>query len=208
MSSEPYLFLDVDGIQHGTHMKYGFEQTHTIVEKLPTAQVHPAMRPQRLGSGSGELPDWVARRRGVPETVTLRTRVRTSPLLRADLAGLGADIHMLTSWLEHDSVDAFYEQTGGAVFPYTKLCHPSRLFDDPVGAVPASWKFDELTRTVDADPRPFIWADDDEVPVWREEVARRYPVPPHLLIAPDYSVGLTRHHIEQMQSFMASVTGR
>jgi len=205
MSTRPYLFLDVDGILHGTYMKYGFERNHTVVQKLPIDEVHPSMRPRR--QDRGELPDWVARRRGIPTHVTFRTPVRTSPRLREDLAALDLDVLMLTSWLEFDSVDWFFSETGGTPFPYRKLTHPARDFDDPVGAIAARWKVDELIRTVDADPRPFIWADDDEVPLWRDELNVRYPDIPKLLIAPVYDVGLTRDHVARMREFVTAHGG-
>lgn len=104
MSNAPYLFLDVDGVLHGARMKYGFERTHTIRERIPYAEVHPANRTRRVGKQ--ELPEWVARRRGAPSHVTFNTPVRVSPRLLGDIAAL------------------------------------------------------------DADPRPFIWVDDGETPVW------------------------------------------
>ena len=201
MPSSPHLFLDVDGVLHGTHMKYGFERSVTIRERLPYADVHPALRPRRQSSG-GELPDWVAARRGTPSHVTFNTPVRTSAKLREDIAALGVNVQMLTTWLEHDSVDDFFAQSGGASFEYSKLNFPGRRTDDPVGAVPLRWKVDQVHIKLAADPRPFIWVDDDETPTWRHEIAETYPDIPHLLIAPAYEVGITAVHMEQMREFV------
>lgn len=200
----PYLFLDVDGVLHGTHMKYGYERTCVVVERIPYADVHPANRPRQVGRDRGELPEWVARRRPTPTHVTFRTPVRTSPCLREDIAALGVDVRMLTTWLEHDAVDEFFTQTGGAVFGYAKLTFPGRDVDDPTGAVPERWKVDQVIEVLDADPRPFIWVDDDETPMWRDEIEARYPQLPKLLIAPAYDIGLTRDHVAEMREFMAA----
>lgn len=65
---------------------------------------------------------------------------------------------------------------------------------------------DEVIRIVDADPRPFIWVDDDEVPAYRKEIEGRYPALPNLLIAPVYDIGLTPAHLDQMRAFTAEHT--
>lgn len=204
MTASPLMFLDVDGILHGKMMKYGYERTAIILEKIPRELVHPALRPRKLGHGGQELPDWVARRRPVPTHVTFRTPVRTSTKLREDIAALGVDVHMLTTWLEHDSVDQFFGQTGGTPFAYSKLRFPGRPLDDELGAIPERWKVDEVIRVLDADPRPFIWVDDDEVPRWREEIEGRYPDVPKLLIAPIYDVGITPRHMDLMREFVGA----
>jgi hypothetical protein len=200
----PYAFIDVDEVLQASAMKYGYERTAVIEEHIPTELVHPAMRPKKLRPGPDGLPAHYARNYTLPKKVRYRTPVRTSTKLRDDIAALDLDIYMLTSWLEHDSVDEFFAQSGGAPFPYKKLVFPGRDHSDPLGAVPASWKVDELIRTVDADPRPFIWLDDDEVPVWGATLEARYRDIPHLLIAPLDGIGMTPHHMELMREFVAA----
>lgn len=197
----PHLFLDIDGVLQAPSMKYGYERTAVIRERIPMAEVHPRMRPRKF---SGEAPDWLARRRGTPTHVAFNTPVRTSPKLSEDIAVLDVDVLMLTTWLEHDSVDAFFVQSAGPAFPYSKLRFPGRDHADPLGALPERWKVDEVIRTLDADPRPFIWADDDEVPMWREEMADRYPDLPMLLIAPESNLGITSAHMDEMREFAAT----
>lgn len=207
MGTTPRLFLDIDEVLRASHLKYGYEVTRVVEEKLPIEKVHPAMRPQRLRSGfSGEVPEWVARRHAPATHVTFRTLCRVSPRLFEDIQALGVDVTMLTTWLEHDSVDAFFAAAHPS-FAYDKLTFPGRDFTDPLGAIPAAWKFDELCRSLDADPRPFIWADDDEVPIWGEKVEERYPALPKLLIAPLRDIGVTRFHMELMREFVAEHRG-
>lgn len=203
--TRPHLFLDIDGILHGIQMKYGFERTSRIVERIPTAAVHPALRPKKFSSSVGEVPDWVRARRPLPEHVTFNTPVRTSMKLREDIAALGVDVHMLTTWLEHDSVDAFFAQSGGTPFAYDKLRFPGRDHGDPLGALPWAWKVDEVRRVLDTDPRPFIWIDDDEVPVWREKIEQEYAHLPQLLIAPVYDIGITHYHRDLMREFVGAL---
>lgn len=204
MTTAPHMFLDVDEVVRASSLKYGHEQKRVVIERIPAELVHPAMHPKAAHIGSaGELPDWVARRRRKPVThVKFQTNCRVSPRLFADIMALGVDVTMLTSWLEHDSVDAFFAECYPD-FVYGKLDFPGRDHSDPLGAVPADWKYLELCRALDADPRPFIWADDDEVPIWSAKVEERYPHLPKLLIAPLQDIGLTPFHMTLMREFVA-----
>lgn len=184
----PFLFLDIDGVQHGQYMKYGYEQTRVIHQSVPVADVHPLLR-ARTSSHAQRF----------------RTRVRTSPRLREDLQALEVDVLSLTTWLEHDSDYTFYEQTPGGSLPrFQQLRFPGR---DEDGMLPESWKYDELCRVLDDDPRPFIWADDDEVPQFADAIAREFPHLPYLLIGPDYDMGLTHDHLSLMTAFSRRLHG-
>jgi hypothetical protein len=195
----PYLFLDVDGVLHGTRMKYGYEQETVVTERLARDLVHPSMRPDRYDN----LPPHVRARRRPPTHVTFRTHVRTSPVLRDDLAALPVQTLMLTTWLEHSSVDAFLAQTPGPQLPERRnLPFPGR---DTDGALPYAWKFDMLRARLEADPRPFIWVDDEAATEFREDVERFFSDVPHLLIAPNYDIGLTPNHIAQMREFLSAL---
>jgi len=54
------------------------------------------------------------------------------------------------------------------------------------------------------DPGPFIWADDDEVPVHGETVSEAVSEPVRLL-APTSALGLTPAHLEQARAFLAGL---
>lgn len=191
------LYLDIDNVVQASHLKYGYEMTRVIAERIPTELVHPAMRPQRLTSGIGEH-----RRLARPKPfVSFNTNVRISPRMLEDIAALDVDIAMLTSWLEHDSVDRFWEAMPVRL-AYRKLTFPGRDFRDPLGAIPLRWKVEQLHADQAREQKPFIWADDDEVPSFRSEIAETYPDTPHLLIAPTESIGITRHHMELMREFV------
>ena len=53
-------------------------------------------------------------------------------------------------------------------------------------------------------PGPFIWGDDDEVPVHGETVAEAVSEPV-LLLAPTSALGLTPAHLEQVRAFLAGL---
>ena len=53
-------------------------------------------------------------------------------------------------------------------------------------------------------PGPFIWADDDEVPVHGETVGEAVSEPV-LLLAPTSALGLTPAHLEQARAFLAGL---
>lgn len=196
----PYAFIDVDGVLHGSHMKYGYEQTSVVVERVPRELVHPLLIPMEPYA---KLPDYLQRRRPPKPLVTFRTRVRTSPRLREDLASLPVQPLMLTTWLEHNSVDQFFAQTPGPDFPGRQnLTFPGR---DSDGSLPWSWKYDLLKEAMARDPRPFIWLDDDEVPKFRDRVLSDFGDIPSLLIAPAYDIGLTRSHVALIRSFLADL---
>lgn len=184
---KPWLVLDVDGVLHGTAMRYGYERQVVVRERHPREDVHPYLRPR-----SGRFPKL---------TVSFATPVRVSPRLFEDLAGLPVDVRMLTTWLELGSVDSFLEQTGCPVLPGRQnLAIPTR---DSDGMLPSDWKYVELVALLRADPRPVIWVDDDEVPVWGDQLRAQFPDIPMLLIAPRYEFGLTREHVEQMRAFLS-----
>ncbi|MCA1306502.1 hypothetical protein LC082_06280 [Microbacterium esteraromaticum] len=78
-----------------------------------------------------------------------------SRTLLQDLDALNLDVHMLTTWREHDSVDTLFQQCPVRSFRYSKLAFPGRDPQDELGAIPAAWKVSELRRTMRAAPRPF-----------------------------------------------------
>lgn len=199
----PYLFLDIDGVLHGTRMQYGYERTVNVVEHIARDLVHPALRPRRF-SGREITDDRTDTRRS-PESIRLSTRVRVSRALLEDLDSLALDVLMLTTWLEHDSVDSFFRQGPVPNFSYRTLQFPGRDVTDPLGAIPAQWKVQQLRATMQIEPRPFIWIDDVEVPFWGEVIDEEFPEIPHLLIAPQEDIGLIRDDVEDIRDFLSAL---
>lgn len=200
--SRPYLILDIDGVLQAPRMTYGHERTRVIEEKIPTEDVHPALWPRRF-HGYG------ADRRRTP-TITYRTHVRVSPRLFAELSVLPVQVVMLTTWLEHESSRSFLTQATAEHSWFPDAIHlpfVGRDPEDPEGAIPARWKVDALRRLLQEDPRPFIWADDDEVPIWALDVSAEFDHLPHLLIAPKSDFGLTVDHVARMGEFLDRIAG-
>lgn len=199
---KPYLFLDVDGVLHGARMQYGHERTIKVVERLPREQVHPARRPRHFSSRE-IVGEQAGQHYSRSEMITLSTHMRISKSLLEDLNTLPLDVLMLTTWLEHDSVHAFFQQGPVPGFSYRTLHFPDRDFEDPLGALPADWKIQQLRTKMHAEPRPFIWIDDVEVLIWGEITDREFPDIPHLLIAPEENVGLTRDDVADIRRFLS-----
>lgn len=64
--------------------------------------------------------------------------------------------------------------------------------------------FTLTTLTTPSTPGPFIWADDDEVPVHGGAVTATVSEPV-LLLAPYSSLGLTPAHLEQARAFCSGL---
>lgn len=191
----PFLILDVDEVLQADGLRYGNEQTRVITERVPTVDVHPTQWPRNWHGYGAER-----RRR---DHVTFRTPVRVSRDLFADLSALPAQIVMLTTWCEHSSVLAFLEQATEGVrwFPDAiVLPFPGRADD---GSMPAGWKYAALRELLAQDPRPFVWADDWEVPQWGDTADRDFAELPHHLVAPAPGIGLTREHVAGIRAFLA-----
>ena len=70
----------------------------------------------------------------------------------------------------------------------------------------SDWKFLAVRRSVERDPRPFIWIDDDidyfqDGAVSRQRVGGRLPMP-SLLIAPEGETGLLPQQLDAVEDFV------
>jgi hypothetical protein len=175
MTSRPYFFLDVDGVLNATS-----------------------------GRSRGDWDDFREVTVLLPldehfSSVRTKFRIELSAKMTAEIAALDADIHWATTW-ENQANVYLREHTGFPVYPVA--CH---LFNEanPLRTT-WSWKWNDIKFTLENDPRPMIWADDEAIPdvaaTWLENKGI-----PHLLIAPDHQVGLTRSDIEKMKAFLESV---
>lgn len=191
----PYLVLDIDGVLQAPAMKYGHELSRTIVERQRTADVHPSMWPRSFHGYAAQR-----RRR---DHITFRTHVRVSPALFEDLGTLTVQVVMLTTWLENGASHEFLAQAlpDRMLFPSAlHLEFPGRTGAD--GMIPPDWKVQQLRALLAADPRPFIWVDDDEVPVWGAVLNAELADLPHVCIGPDSNSGITREHVRSMRAFL------
>lgn len=180
-SKLPFLFLDIDGVLQAPYMKNGHERTRRITIRRPG--------------------------------VAGNYRVRVSPVLFEALEQLTVEVRWLTYWCDQEAVRDFLEQVPGPVFPHSAIAPFPKGeavlgygAGTPTGAwVNPDWKRDYVRDTLRADPRPFIWADDDEVPVHGTSIAADFGHLPHLLVAPDSNFGLTLEHVARMSHLLAGI---
>lgn len=173
---KPYLFLDVDGVLNALDgLNQGdWDDFKKVKVEAPLGGVY--------GIGGYKF------------------TLRISKTMCAALAALDVDIHWATTW-EHLANDSLWRHTGLNDYPVacrmtTGMTH-GLLTGDEVW-----WKFVEIHRMVEADPRPVIWLDDEAIPPFAEERFDTLGVP-HLLIRPEEKVGLTQDHLRRCREFVA-----
>ncbi len=122
-----------------------------------------------------------------------------SPAMGARLARLAVDIKWATTW-EH--------RADSAIAPLCGL--PSSLpvltARDDAESWDLDWKFLEVRREVEHDPRPFVWIDDDldffqDGPITAREWAASLSLP-KLLIAPESETGLLPQQLDAVEDFV------
>lgn len=134
-----------------------------------------------------------------------RYRLRLSRALGAALAALPASIVWLTTWEQHAN-----RHVGGHI-GLSPRPHLARTgpYDTPTWDDPAAWKAVALAHHVRADPRPFVWVDDDaqtpDALRYVEGVADEVRVA-HLIVTPDENFGLTPEQVAEIAAFVASQT--
>lgn len=65
------------------------------------------------------------------------------------------------------------------------------------------WKPRYIAETLRRDPRPFVWLDDEEVPVYAPVLLAEFGHLPHLVIGPDTAVGLTETDVQAVERFLS-----
>ena len=122
-----------------------------------------------------------------------------SRAMAARVAGLAADIHWVTVW-QH--------RVGSTIAPRCGLPRdlPVLAREDGGEEWDLDWKFVVVRKTVEQDPRPFVWVDDDidflqdgslSPRAWADSLAQ-----PSLLIAPEAGTGLVARHLDLIDTFL------
>jgi hypothetical protein len=128
-----------------------------------------------------------------------------SATMGARIAGLAADISWATTW--EGRADSHIAPLCGLPRGLPVLNKPRNPVD-PWGG----WKFHEVRRAVERDPRPFVWVDDDiESFRFEAKTARHWAASlsiPNLLIAPNPSTGLLPEQLNLIEAFLAEQGGR
>lgn len=114
------------------------------------------------------------------------------------------EIVWLTTWLEAGAVEHFAREIEG-LQNCRQLAIPMR---DDSGGLPADWKYDEISRDQALEPGPYIWADDQDVPLQGERASADQPVVPKLLIAPEMEIGLTPKLVYSMFRFVRELNAQ
>jgi hypothetical protein len=122
-----------------------------------------------------------------------------SPAMGARIAQLAVDIWWATTW-EH--------RADSAIAPLCGLPRglPVLTARDAGEGWDLDWKFLEVRRTVQSDPRPFVWIDDD-IDFFRigSITAREWAAGismPSLLITPDARTGLRPQQLDAVEEFV------
>ncbi len=124
--------------------------------------------------------------------------VRLSPAMGARIARLAVNIHWATTW-EHRADSAIAPLCGlPRGLPVLSPLNEAEEWED--------WKFLAVRRTVEHDPRPFVWIDDDidffqDGALTPSEWAAGLSTP-NLLIAPDCDTGLLPRHLDAVEEFV------
>ena len=126
-------------------------------------------------------------------------RVRLSPTMGARIAQLAVNIHWATTW-EH--------RADSAIAPLCGLPRGLPVLSplDEDEEWHRDWKFVAVRRSVQRDPRPFVWIDDDvdlfldkglTPREWAASLAT-----PNLLIAPDSANGVVPRELDAVEDFV------
>jgi hypothetical protein len=122
-----------------------------------------------------------------------------SPAMGARIAQLAADIQWATTW--KDRADS-------AIAPLCGLPRGLPVLSplDEAEDWDLDWKFLAVRRSVERDPRPFVWIDDDldffrDGPMGAREWAAGLSLP-NLLIAPESETGLLPDQLDAVEDFV------
>ena len=168
------LYLDIDGCVNADALTWGDREAATIRV--------------RYGGGFGML-----------EQITYsRAQLAAIETLRGEF---DVEVIILSTWLEDGHIHQLQKKLG-ALHGARWLPIPPR--EGPTQELPDGWKLAALLADHAEHPGPFIWVDDDEVPVHGGAVAAAVSEPV-LLLAPNSSLGLTPAHLEQARAFYAGL---
>lgn len=178
-SKLPKLYLDWDGVVNffGSRSKYN----------------------RHAGFGSmrrGSVPSPAVN--GDPSTAEILSMNWSADLLRK-LAALPVEIVILSTWRHR--FPELLKATSWDLADYRIL----DWTDGPDGSIHAG-KIDALLADHLADPRPFIWADDEAHSFLTDAHRNLFSTTPHLLLAPDDDLGLTADDLSSMVSFLAGLS--
>jgi hypothetical protein len=111
--------------------------------------------------------------------------------------GERADVRWATTWEDHAN-EVLAPAFGLPTFPVA--CRDDAGVD--VVQRRSSWKLTGVIATVQADPRPFVWIDDVEIPRSTEEHFDHLGVP-SLCVRPHPHHGLSNRHMRDVDAFLA-----
>lgn len=173
---KPYLFLDVDGVLNALDglNKGDWDDFKKVKVEAPLGGVY--------GIGG------------------YRFTMRFSKTMCAALAALDVEIHWATTW-EHLANENLWRHTGLNDYPVACRMATGMTHGIATGEE-IWWKWVQIRKMLEVDPRPMIWCDDEAIPAHAHEWLEANGVA-HLLIAPDEKVGLTRDHLRRCREFIA-----
>lgn len=167
----PRLFLDIDGVINAPNPPWPSTTTFTISDHR----------------GSGYVVNY-------PITV--------APAMVAEIDQLRADFDLelviLSTWLENRAIITDLTTALGALRGGRLLTVPRPKLS---GWRPPTWKRDALLGDLDREPGPFIWVDDQDVPVHGAFVKGALEVP-SLLLASEPEHGITPGDVVAMRLFL------
>lgn len=179
----PVLYLDVDGVIN-------------IIKSAKKGKPHcwPDIRKQMVDSPI--------------EGDDRRFRITWSPMMIRRLLALDCDIEWLTTW-EDDANKTISPLVGlpddlrvaGTMEGYRDQRETGLFVVNSY-----NWKLDSLGVDQTANPRPFIWADDDAITFGAKTLLKEnVKVPYKLIIPPSSDGGLTIDHLDEMAEFIKSL---
>ncbi|QNE48679.1 hypothetical protein F1C58_16610 (plasmid) [Glaciihabitans sp. INWT7] len=165
------LFLDVDGVLSAPALMWGDTRRLTVTVKL----------------GGG---------------LAVQYLVWHSPSMLAAIDSLREEFDVelvwLTTWLEDGAIGNLVGRVGAlSGGRWLNI----RRRSGRAGELPLEWKRDQILEDLTVTPGPFIWVDDDQVPMFGAAVAASVDVP-SLMIAPNPELGLTRAQVDSIRAFL------
>jgi len=162
--------------------------------------------------GPGEMPVGGYERATIPSPFGGMTGIRWSAEIVDEIAELDAEVRWCSSWCTLPT-EFSPNLLLGPLFGWPRLDNATptngfRISDLHVGGW--EWKRSAALHVVGDEHRSLIWIDDDVVDILdirrtgrRHRAVRQLSAQPHLVIAPDPHVGLTRDDLRAVRRFVA-----